>query len=101
MWKKDQYSKIQEIYLERIKELEENLTRLSQKYQKLEQKRNLEVEGFKDEIKRLKCQAIIKTKPELLAYKMEDVENFEKSQEFAKENQMKFVKDLGWVLLEL
>lgn len=57
--------------MERIKELEENLTKLSQKYNKLEQKRTLEVEGFKDEIRRLKSQSVMRIRPDLLSYKLD------------------------------
>lgn len=62
--------------------MEDNLTQLSQKYHRLEQKKSLEIEGLKEDIKRLKSQAIINSKPELASYAIElnneDSPNFEK-----------------------
>ena len=82
--------------MERIKELEENLTKLSQKYNKLEQKRTLEVEGFKDEIRRLKSQSVIRTRPDLLSYKL-DYESSEIHTKFISKEDNKLTKKKDFV----
>ncbi|KRX09587.1 hypothetical protein PPERSA_08619 [Pseudocohnilembus persalinus] len=51
---KNQYAQAQKIYIGKVKELEESLTKLSEKYYQLEKRRNLEGEGFKNEISLLK-----------------------------------------------
>lgn len=40
--------------MEKVKELEENLSKLADKYNHLDQRRVLEIEGFKTEVKNLK-----------------------------------------------
>jgi hypothetical protein len=51
---KEQYKKVQQIYLQRVKDLEESLSKLAEKYTTLEKRRNLEVEGFKGDIRALR-----------------------------------------------
>jgi len=50
---KDQYAQVQQIYINRVKELEDNLTKLADKYQNLDKRRLLDIEGFKTDIKNL------------------------------------------------
>jgi len=51
---KDQYAQVQQIYLQKVKELEESLTKLAQRYQALENRRLLENEGYQTDLKNLR-----------------------------------------------
>lgn len=51
---KDQYSKVQTIYTDKIKNLEETLIELKTRYGGLKKKKNLEISGYKSEIKSLR-----------------------------------------------
>lgn len=53
---KDQYSKVQHIYIAKIKTLEEALGGLKTRYEDLKNKKNLEISGYKSEIKSLRQQ---------------------------------------------
>ncbi len=46
IYSKEQYLRIQQIYLSKIQVLEENEKKLTKKYSDLERRRNLEIEGF-------------------------------------------------------
>ncbi|EAS06763.2 coiled-coil protein, putative (macronuclear) [Tetrahymena thermophila SB210] len=48
---KDQFNQVQKIYLNKIKRLEEDLSGLNEKYEKLDQKRKVQNSGYKSDIK--------------------------------------------------
>lgn len=51
---KDQYSKVQQIYNDKVKTLEETLIELKSRYNDLKKKKNLEISGYKSEVKALR-----------------------------------------------
>jgi len=53
---KDQYKKVQTVYIEKISQLESNLRSLKDQYTSLKKKKNLEIAGYKSEIKNLQTQ---------------------------------------------
>jgi len=53
---KDQYAQIQQIYLQKMKDLEQSLTKLAKKHSTLENRRLLENEGFRTDVKKMRLQ---------------------------------------------
>lgn len=53
---KDQYAQIQQIYLQKMKDLEQSLTKLAKKHSTLENRRLLENEGFRTDVKKMRVQ---------------------------------------------
>ena len=55
---KEQYAQLQNIYIQKMKELEQHLTKLASKHSALEKRRLLENEGFKTDVKKMRSQVL-------------------------------------------
>lgn len=64
-----------------MKELEENLSKLAEKYYRLEKRRNLEVQGFKADIKRLQGELNRREMEEKYSFDLEKIDQDKKEEE--------------------